>query len=378
MKLRNRILACALACMTALAGLASAVASAQTEDAPAFAKGKETRATFVVYRNAAGEVTCRVATAAERRRIIEARPADGLHLIYGGAPTTRRPGGLSEDTSVPDGYSTKSTATNAATSAGTLPALLPSAGLHIFLHGTTQLEQNPDAKNAFIVAANRWEALVSNPVNVVIDVDYGTQFFGQDYPSADILGQTGSRQVSTTFGNLRQRLVNNAPTSAELQLYNALPASTVPVETGGANTTVSSVLMTKANARALGLVANITNPASIPSGGGDASIGFNSAFGFDFNPADGISAGKTDFDAVVTHEIGHALGFVSNSGDDNTDVMSVWDVFRFRPGAASLSTMATAPRVMVKGGTQVFFDAQSHTVTDQTGQSTTTQELGLS
>ena len=47
-------------------------------------------------------------------------------------------------------------------------------------------------------------------------------------------------------------------------------------------------------------------------GQGDAGIGFNSAHSFDFNPDDGITAGSLDFDAVVVHEIGHALGFTSN------------------------------------------------------------------
>jgi hypothetical protein len=371
-KFRNRILACLLASLTALAGLVSSVASAQTGDAPTVVKGN--LATFVVYRNASGEIACRVATAEERRRIMEARDGDGLHLIYRGAPRTRTPMGVVDTYSTGNDYSTGdgTSSTSAATSSGSLPALLPSAGLHIYLHGTEQLEQNQAAKNAFIVAANRWEALISNPINVVIDVDYGPKWFGQDYPNADIIGQTSSRQNSTSFSNLRQRLIANSPTSTELNLYNALPASNVPVEGG---TTSSSVVVTRANARALGLSANITNPDSVALGNGDARIGFNSAFGFDFNPDDGISSGLTDFDAVVTHEIGHALGFVSESGGDDPSTLSIWDVFRFRPGAASLGSMATAPRVMAKGGTQVFFDAQPHLISNT---NTQTQELGLS
>jgi hypothetical protein len=361
---------CLLACVTALAGLVSAVASAQTNAAPAVVKGN--RATFVIYRNAAGDIACREATPEESRRILDARPGDGLHPIYRGAPRTRTAAGIVENYSTGNDYSTGNgtSSTSAATSSGSLPALLPSAGLHIYLHGTAQLEQNQAAKNAFIVAANRWESLISNPINVVIDVDYGTQFFGEDYPSDDILGQTGSRQNSTSFSNLRQRLISNSPNSVELDLYNALPASTLPVE-GGA--TSSSVVLTRANARALGISPNITNPDAVASGNGDAGIGFNSAFGFDFNPDDGITSGLTDFDAVVTHEIGHALGFVSEAGGENPNVLSVWDVFRFRPGSASLGSMATAPRVMGAGGTQVFFDAQPHVVSG-----TQTQELSLS
>lgn len=44
----------------------------------------------------------------------------------------------------------------------------------------------------------------------------------------------------------------------------------------------------------------------------DASIRFNAGvFTFDFDPTDGISAGAFDFVGVATHEIGHALGFIS-------------------------------------------------------------------
>jgi hypothetical protein len=362
MKLRNRILTCALTCLLASAGLTSVVARAQKDAAPAIHE-VENLATFVIYRNEAGEVACREATLDEYRLLMEPKPGEDLHLIYAGAPFTRKPEGVVESFPGRD-FPTVSGSLEA------LPVLLPSAGLHIFLHGTSQLEANQEAKNAFIVAANRWEAIVSTPINLVFDVDYGPNRFGEPYPSPNILGSTGSVQLSTSFSTLRQRLIANSPTAAELQLYNALPASSVPIEGAAA---ASTVIMTRANARALGLSANITDPNALALGAGDAGIGFNSAFPFDFNPDNGISPGFTDFDAVVTHEIGHALGFVSNGGGDNTTLLTVWDVFRFRPSTASLATLATAPRVLAVGSSQVFFDAQPHTVGGAT-----TQELGLS
>src|SRR6185437_15852550 len=78
-------------------------------------------------------------------------------------------------------------------------------------------------------------------------------------------------------------------------------------------------------------------------------------------PADGISAGATDFDAVARHEIGHAVGFISDAGDGITSPMTVWDIFRFRPSTASLAAFATAPRSMSLGGSQVFFGNQLST-----------------
>jgi hypothetical protein len=135
---------------------------------------------------------------------------------------------------------------------------------------------------------------------------------------------------------------------------------------------LSTARVTRSNARALGIVSDITNPDSLIIGQGDAGIGFNSAFSFDFNPDDGISSNLTDFDSVATHEIGHALGFIATSGSSNAGAaIAVWDLFRFRPATATtLASFGTAPRVMSIGGSQVYFNNQLSTFA--------TFELGLS
>ena|GEM_PF-1304442 len=353
MKLR-RILICLLALLTATFGLASVVAEAQSSAGANAAKRSYNAEAFVIYVNASGEVTCRVASVVERRRIMQREGK--TQVIYEGAP--RRKTGAGEEDFSP-----------AAASNSALPALQPSAGLRIVLHGTSQLNDttNADAvaaKNAFIVAANRWEALISTPITVVLDVDYGPNFFGKPYPDPNILGQTGTSRISTTLSNIRARLLNNSPTAAEQSLYNALPPSVVPVELNGVTSNVQSVRLALPNARALGIVSDITNPDSLPIDSGDAGIGFNSAFQFDFNPDDGISPGKTDFDSVVTHEIGHALGFISESGGGNSQPLSLWDLFRFRPGV-TLGSSTSAARVMSSGGSQVFFYNQTNTFGSQ-------------
>jgi hypothetical protein len=119
------------------------------------------------------------------------------------------------------------------------------------------------------------------------------------------------------------------------------------------------VLLTSPLLRALGVlppdVANDTQTIPGPR------IGFNSAFGFDFDPSDGITGNRTDFDAVAVHEMGHVLGFSSEVGDRELDPSSqldvtIWDLFRFRPGTANLNNFSTAQRVLSSGGTQVQFN----------------------
>ncbi len=118
----------------------------------------------------------------------------------------------------------------------------------------------------------------------------------------------------------------------------------MPTELNGTTTDESSIRATYTVGRALGFLPNITNPESLAIGQGDAGIGFNSAHSFDFDPENGISSGLLDFDAVVVHEIGHALGFASRSGNQLSSPLSMWDLFRFRPGVASLGTFDRSPR----------------------------------
>ena len=343
--------ACLLALVFAFAGSFVAPARAQTPAEPEFAAVPED--SFVLYQDEHGETVCRPATAEEHVRI---RAAAATRVIYRGAPKRRQMTAYGEEILVPNSVEDSSGL-----------ALLPSAGLTIVLQGTAQLDANPTARNAFIAAANRWESIISTPVTITLSVDYGPNLFDQPYPNTSILGATSSLSITSSPATVRDHLIRNSnPTASELQLYEALPTGSVPAEFNGMAVNVSNIRVAGALGRALGFNISNANP--------DARIGFNSNFGnggqFDFDPSDGITAGFTDFDAVVVHEIGHALGFSSNNGAGDSSLMTVWDLFRFRAGAANVGNFGSAPRVLSQGDPQVMFGNFTSTYASQ--------ELGLS
>ena len=233
-------------------------------------------------------------------------------------------------------------------------SLARSASLTIQLRGTTQLDAFPLAKAAFIRSAATWESIISTPITVIVDVDFGATRFGVPFPD-NVLGSTNSdsRVSASGYPSLRASLVSAFPGSP---LYQALPSGSVPTDLGP----ITSITTASSTFRIIGLL-----PAAADPNGVVPSIGFNSAFPYDFDPTDGIDAGRRDFEAVATHEIGHALGFVSSVGGTELDSprapsLSTWDLFRFRPGTAQ-GSFTNGARVLTSGGTQVFSRGSTET-----------------
>lgn len=253
-----------------------------------------------------------------------------------------------------------------ATAAGVPLTVLPSTvgrrdnriGLDIILRATPQLEANATAVAAFEAAAERWESIVKSPVTMILDVDYGPLRFGTPY-AANVLGSTSTPRFQLTTTTIRQyadSLKSRNPGLANI--YDAIP-DPMP---NTANVALPRPSGGLSNLQAIGF--SDPNPDPDPSVnpfGTVAAIGFNSAFTYDFDPSNGITAGQTDFDAVVVHEIGHALGFISVIGG-NSGFPLTWDLYRVRPNVVTnLATFNTAPRVLTPGpsatgGDHVYWD----------------------
>lgn len=171
---------------------------------------------------------------------------------------------------------------------------------------------NAQALAGFEQAAQVWESLLSNNVNVYVQI--GMSNFGAE--NANIIGQAGSEFYVGSYTEIRNALIDNSTSAADIIALGQLPTgstytrlinrtadSPTPVSTPWLNT-CSDILISGGNARALGLIPN--DYLAI-----DAFIEFNTAFAFDYDRSNGIGAQQMDFVGVAIHEIGHALGFNS-------------------------------------------------------------------
>jgi len=214
---------------------------------------------------------------------------------------------------------------------------------------------DPVAVAGFVAAGERWSNIFDDDITINIEVDFGP------IPSATgatILGSTGTTLVDSpaelggmfpTLALLKADLADDATSANDMIAIANLPDGNIA--TNGPGLSVISFLsndrdgnifldddtsigggdasgfnnalfaITSANAKALGII-----PGDFL--GIDAVITFNSSISFDFDPSNGITPGTTDFIGVATHEIGHALGFVS--GVDTVDTFS-----NAGPGAAA-------------------------------------------
>lgn len=229
-------------------------------------------------------------------------------------------------------------------------------GLRIVLRGTSQLLGSTAASDAFNRAAAQWESLIQTRMTVIIDVDFGSTIFGQAFDDS-VVASTDAQVLcgNALYPAVRARLIANALPERS-SLLNGLPAKAAQTDEGE----TAAIAASSASLRALNLISPIADPDQEMSNFGlPPVIALNSKFNFDFDSRDGIAPDKLDFEAIVLHEIGHILGFVSCVGqrevDSSIDVeSSIWDLFRVRPEAIK-DGFGSLQRILSSGGDQGFY-----------------------
>lgn len=174
----------------------------------------------------------------------------------------------------------------------------------------------------FQAAANRWSAVLHDDVTVNLNIGFSVL-------SPGVLGSTGSTRGTLSYEEYREALkadawgatdqaaISHLSNNKCLNVYMNGTAgnpngagSATPFLDNDCDANNQTIRMTWANARALGLTA--AHDSTV-----DGSVSFSSTFNWDFNLDDGVDSNAFDFIGVATHEIGHALGFVS--GVDTLD-----------------------------------------------------------
>lgn len=225
----------------------------------------------------------------------------------------------------------------------------PASALNIVLHpdaGFTSAPNGAAALYAFEKAANYWNATISTNVTLDFDVHFGAL-------APNVLGGTYSNTLETLASTTYAQMAAKSQSALDAIAVSNLRPLTAAGGVGyrGPGTDPNTGLLTATTAgsqfdnndsrnnlyinantavnKALGIGVDYNNslfkfyndtygsdPTYTPFNvNSDADITFSSAFAFDFDPTDGISAGTYDFVGVAIHEIGHALGFVSGTDD---------------------------------------------------------------
>jgi hypothetical protein len=204
-----------------------------------------------------------------------------------------------------------------------LIAASPAAPAQLIFNISNQGGASPQMMTAFQQAGALWSARISDPITINVRVNAFAQppgtiattssfFDSYSYSSvrsalvarrtsADDFSSTAALQSGPAFSMLINRTANNPAgvVSASPYFDTGLGG---PGQAGPENN--STVRMTSANAKALGLTAG-NDP------GLNGTIHFSTIQSFDFDRSNGINPGQVDFVGVAAHEIGHLLGFMS-------------------------------------------------------------------
>ena len=281
---------------------------------------------------------------------------------------------------------------------GAIGTFTPVSALTFNFNPTAGTSQQ--ARDGFAAAGALWSDKLTDNVTINIDIDFASLGSGTLAQAGSVRQRFDYSQVYTAMSGDRQSTDDNAAFASlsNSPTFNMLlnRTSNNPNGSGSAATYVDgdgdannrTINMSNANAKALGLIGGMPNaimnnilmstgngiifgptiktvagsPTTLNqilpqnsaittalSSGADGEIAFSTAFTYDFNPNDGITAGSFDFVGLAVHEIGHVLGFTSgvdvldgNSPpnsvafpDDQFTFVNTLDLFRYSADSKS-------------------------------------------
>ncbi|MBX3381289.1 MAG: hypothetical protein KF805_14435 [Phycisphaeraceae bacterium] len=190
------------------------------------------------------------------------------------------------------------------------------------------LQSNESAVRAAIQrACDEWNDLLQNNA---FELTVAIYWDDQLSPSTNAQTDPSSREPRNWTG-LRSRLITNAldnfdVNADELDLYGALPLFSIPYRWGTSSSTTTT-----------GITLSLPQLEVLYgySTGNPIQIAFNPAESKRFTTQSRqfpVLEDQRDFQAIVTHEIGHALGFKSDSEEAQSffyNYVSAFDLFRF-------------------------------------------------
>ena len=211
-------------------------------------------------------------------------------------------------------------------------ALLPAApadAVTIHLIDSGGRVTGSKAEEAFRIAADFWEHIITNGSVINIRIDFTR--IGDGRGDAG-LGIAMTRQEAFSiraWENAVERTKSHSAIDTRIVLPRlkdgAIAAMTLGMDAAGRNDVAKPMLLRRDQraSRYLLMSSSVAKATGLPLDRPDkidAEITLNSGYAFDFDPSDGMTPSGVDLVAVAIHEMGHALGF--GSGVSGLDMVA--------------------------------------------------------
>lgn len=172
----------------------------------------------------------------------------------------------------------------------------------------------PGAIDAINEVKTYFEHLFFDPITAYISITF--QNDGSGY-----LGYASTNNAIISYTNARNGLINGMDPDDIIQNY--LPTgNSIPVRYNINTGTITQkyfIRFSTANYRST--IGSLSGP--------DSQIVINTHYSWDYDPSNGVPTNTFCFQSVLSHEIGHALGFISGVDFQSDDIWAL-DMFRFQ------------------------------------------------